>query len=202
MSFAILGSGAIGRALATRFARAQVDVSIATRGGPSAAADLVHELGAHVTAVSTSEALRADVVLLAIPFTAIRDAVRDATPWQGRIVVDATNAIDFPAFTPTDLGGRPSSEVVADALPGARVVKAFNTLPAATLGAEPAQGGGKRILFLSGNDAAANADVASLITRLGFAPIDLGRLDAGGLLQQFGGALTNKNAALRAVDDV
>jgi 8-hydroxy-5-deazaflavin:NADPH oxidoreductase len=202
MSFAILGSGAIGRALATRFARAEIDVSIATRGGPSAAAELARELGPHVAAAAMKDALQADIVLLAIPFTSIRDAVSEAPPWQGRIVVDATNAIDFPAFTPTDLGGRPSTEVVADAVPAARVVKAFNTLPAATLGAEPARDGARRILFLSGNDAAANADVAALIRRLGFAAIDLGRLDGGGLLQQFAGPLTNKNAFLRDVDDV
>ncbi|MHA7066253.1 NADPH-dependent F420 reductase [Azospirillum argentinense] len=123
-----------------------------------------------------------------MPFGAVPDAVRGAADWTGRIVVDATNAIDFPAFTPKDLGGRLSSEVVADAVPGARVVKAFNTLPAAVLAKDP-NDGGRRVLFLSGNDAAAKAAVAGLICRLGFAPIDLGPLAAGGRLQQFGNAV-------------
>jgi predicted dinucleotide-binding enzyme len=143
------------------------------------------------------QALAADIVILAIPFVAINEAVHDALAWKARIVVDATNAIDFPAFTPTDLGGRASTHVVADAVPGARVVKAFNTLPAAYLAADPAQGDRKRVLFVSGDDPAANRDVAALIERLGFAATVLGKIDEGGRLQQFAGALTNLDLALR-----
>lgn len=193
MTYSIIGSGAIGRALAVQFARAGLDVLVANSRGPASLADMVRELGPKITAVSAQEALRASVVILAAPFTAIPAAVGDAAGWEGRIVVDATNAIDFPAFTPTDLGGRLSSEVVADAVPGARVVKAFNTLPAAVLAADPAQNGGRRVLFVSGNDAAANAEIAGLIERLGFSAIDLGKLFEGGRLQQFGGPLTVHN---------
>jgi predicted dinucleotide-binding enzyme len=139
------------------------------------------------------DAARADVVILAVPFTAVPEAVRDTPAWAGRIVVDATNAIDFPAFTPKDLGGRPSTEIVAEAVPGARVVKAFNTLPAAILAADPAQDGGRRILFVSGDDPAANAEIAKLIERLGFASITLGKLAEGGRLQQFGAPLVAQN---------
>ena len=85
-------------------------------------------------------------------------------------MIDATNAIDFPAYTPTDLGGRPSSEIVAEKLRGARLVKAFNTLPAAVLAADPSEAAGHRVLFLSGNDAEANSTVAALVAKLGFAP--------------------------------
>src|SRR6202008_507795 len=106
---------------------------------------------------------------LALPFTAVVDALTFQTEWSSRIVVDATNAIDFPAFTPKNLGGRPSTEVVAEALKGARVVKAFNTLPAAVLASDPASEGGRRVVFLSGNDAGARSEVATLIERLGFA---------------------------------
>jgi 8-hydroxy-5-deazaflavin:NADPH oxidoreductase len=193
MTYAIIGSGAIGSALASQFARKGIDVRIANSRGPASLADLVHELGPKVTAVSVQDALRADVVILAVPFGAVPDAVRDAGGWDGRIVVDATNAIDFPAFTPTDLGGRPSSGIVAQAVPGARVVKAFNTLPAAVLATDPSQNGGRRVLFLSGDDARASSEVTKLIERLGFAPIDLGKLSEGGRLQQFGGALTVLN---------
>jgi 8-hydroxy-5-deazaflavin:NADPH oxidoreductase len=78
-------------------------------------------------------------------------------------------------------------------LKGARVVKAFNTLPAAILAKVPAESGGRRVLFVSGNGDAANAQVASLIERLGFAPIVLGKVAEGGRLQQFGGPLATQN---------
>jgi predicted dinucleotide-binding enzyme len=144
------------------------------------------------------DALKADVVILAVPFTAIGEAVGGAAAWNGRIVVDATNAINFPAFTPTDLGGRPSTAIVAELVPGARVVKAFNTLPAAVLASDPTQDSGRRVLFVSGNDATANADIAGLIERLGFAPITLGTLAEGGLLQQFGAPLVAQNLTKHA----
>jgi hypothetical protein len=110
-----------------------------------------------------------------------------------RIVVDATNAIDFPKFTPTDLGGRPSTQVVGELLQAPRIVKAFNTLPAALLATAPEVAEGRRVLFLSGDDASANATISALIEKLGFARIDVGKLSEGGRLQQFGGTLTRKN---------
>jgi predicted dinucleotide-binding enzyme len=83
--------------------------------------------------------------------------------------------------------------VVAENLRGARLVKAFNTLPAAVLAADPTEHGGHRVLFVSGNDAEANSKVAALVEILGFAAITLGKLAEGGLLQQFGGPLTLQN---------
>jgi predicted dinucleotide-binding enzyme len=193
MSIAIIGSGAIGRALATRFARRAVAVSITTRGESSSLADLLRELSPYVTPTSVREGLLASIVLLAVPFPAVRDLASLAAGWSDRIVVDATNAIDFPKFTPTDLGGRPSTQVVAELLHASRVVKAFNTLPAALLAADPEVAEGRRVLFLSGDDASANAEISALIEKLGFAPIDVGKLSEGGRLQQFGGALTRRN---------
>ncbi len=193
MTYAIIGSGAIGSALARQFARSNIDVLIANSREPDSLAGLVAELGLHVTPTTLPEALKADTVILAVPFTAVAAAVKGSAQWNGRIVVDATNAIDFPTFTPKDLGGRPSTDIVAEMVPGARVVKAFNTLPAAVLASDPAQDGGRRVLFVSGNDASANADIASLIERLGFAPITLGELNQAGLLQQFGAPLVAQN---------
>jgi predicted dinucleotide-binding enzyme len=189
MTYAVIGSGAIGHAIATQFARKGMSVLLANSRGPASLAEIVRELGSSVTAASVQDALRADIVILAVPFPAIPNAVRQATSWSGRIVVDASNAIDFPAFTPTDLGGRPSSEIVAAAVPGARVVKAFNTVYAAILAADPADHGGRRVIALSGNDEKASAEVAELIERLGFAPLILGDLTQGSRLQQLGGAL-------------
>src|SRR6266480_89164 len=97
-------------------------------------------------------------------------------------------------FKPVDLKGRVSSEVVADLLPGARVVKAFNHLRAEVLAGDPRADGGRRVLFYSGNDNAAKAEVAALIDRIDFVGIDLGSLAVGGKLAQFpGGPLPNQN---------
>ncbi len=187
-TYAILGSGAIGAAVAGQFARKGIEVLLANSRGPETLADLAHDLGPSVVPATAQDALAADILILAVPYDSVRDAVHGAPAWNGRIVVDATNAIDFPAFTPRDLGGRLSTHIVAEAVPGARVVKAFNTLPAAVLAKDP-QENGRRVLFLAGDDDSANAEVAGLIERLGYAPITLGRIAEGGRLQQFGGAL-------------
>ncbi|ESX66267.1 MULTISPECIES: NADPH-dependent F420 reductase [unclassified Mesorhizobium] len=191
MNYAIVGSGAIGTALARRFVANGIDIAIANSKGLKSLAGLVSELGPIVKPVTASEALRADVVILAIPFDAVQDAVKDVE-WDSRIVVDATNAIDFPAFSPRDLKGRLSTEIVADAVPGARVVKAFNTLPAAILGADPAVLGGRRVLFVSGDDPSARLAVVDLVERLGFAAVDLGGIAEGGRAQQFGGGVSGQ----------
>jgi predicted dinucleotide-binding enzyme len=193
MTTSIIGSGAIGRALATNFARSGVDVLLANSRGPESLADLAAELGASIRPVALEQALRADITILAVPHDAVEEAVRGVADWGGRIVVDATNAIDFPAYTPRDLGGRASTAMVAEKLPGARVVKAFNTLPAALLAQDPRRDGGNRVVFLSGDDEGAIAEVATLVRGLGFAPMPLGRLDAGGMLMQYGGPLMVHN---------
>ena len=189
MTFAIIGSGAIGSALARQFARSNIDVLIANSRGLDSLAGLVAELGSHITPTPLPEALKADTVILAVPFTAVADAVQGSAQWNGRIVVDAANAIDLTAFTPKDLEGRPSTDIVAEMVPGARAVKAFNTLPAAVLASDPAQDGGRRVVFLSGDNSRANSEVANLVRQLGFASIELGMLAEGGLLQQFGAPL-------------
>jgi predicted dinucleotide-binding enzyme len=114
--------------------------------------------------------------------------------WNGRIVIDANNPIEAPLFKPLDLKGRVSSEVFADLMPGARVVKAFNHLRAEVLASDPKADGGRRLLFYSGNDNTAKAEVAALIDRIGFVGIALGSLAVGGKLVQFpGGPLPNQN---------
>ena len=191
MNYAVLGSGAIGTALARRFVAKSIDVALANTKGPESLGGLVRELGPIVKPVTASEALRAEVVILAIPFDAVPGAVK-GVEWDRRIVVDATNAIDLPAFSPRDLKGRPSTEIVADAVSGARVVKAFNTLPAAILGVDPAVLGGRRVLFVSGDDPSARLVVVDLVERLGFAAVDLGGIAEGGRAQQFGGGVSGK----------
>jgi predicted dinucleotide-binding enzyme len=193
MTYSIVGSGNIGTAVARQFARKGIEVALANTRGPESLLPFAKQLGHQIVPQTLELALDADIVILATPFSAIADIARSRRDWKGKIVVDATNAIDFPSYTPTDLGGRPSSEAVAEQLPGARLVKAFNTLPAAVLAADPIEGRGQRVLFISGNDAQANSLVADLIEKLGFAPITLGMLAEGGLLQQYGGPLMVQN---------
>jgi 8-hydroxy-5-deazaflavin:NADPH oxidoreductase len=193
MSYSIIGSGAIGSALAGHFARKGIEVLLANSRGPASLKDVVHKLGSKVRAATVKEAANADIVILAVPFSSVADAVGGISDWRGRIVVDATNAIDIPSFTPTDLEWRLSSEIVAEAVPGARLVKAFNTLLAAVLADNPFQGNGRRVIFMSSDDVDAAAAVAVLCEQLDFYPINLGRISEGGRLQQFGGPLSAQN---------
>lgn len=190
MNFSIIGSGAIGSALAGQFARSDITVEVATSRGVAAIAPLVERFGHRVRPSEVSQALLADLVVLAVPFEAVRGLVEQVDDWNQRIIVDATNAIDYRDFSPADLGGRASSDVVAEWANNARVVKAFGNTWAKVLARDPHVGHGRRVAFLSGNDPAANSEVASLARQFGFEPIDLGRNDAGGVLHSFGGPLT------------
>jgi len=127
------------------------------------------------------------MVVLAVPWGNVRDAVQ-ALEWNDQVVIDATNDFD-----PSDLGGKTSSEVVAGLVRGARVVKAANTLGAAVLGSDPHEGGGQRVIFLSGDDGDAKAEVISLFEDAGFFAIDLGALVTGGAMQQLGAPLSGVN---------
>jgi hypothetical protein len=194
MTIGIIGSGAIGTAFARTLARAGIAAIISNSRGPDSLKELVGELGPSIKAGTREDAARADIVFMAVNWTKLPAALEGLPPWRGRIVIDANNPIEAPLFKPVGLEGRVSSEVVADLVPGARVVKAFNHLRAEILAGDPRADGGRRVLFYSGNDSAAKAEVAALIDRIGFAGIDLGSLDVGGKLAQFpGGPLPNQN---------
>lgn len=196
MTIGIIGAGNIGQAIAKRLASAGIPASISNNRGPNSLSSIVQGLGAGITAAELKVAAKADIVFLAVPWSAYADAVAGLAPWGRRIVIDAMNAASVgpEGFRPFDLGGRSSSQVVADRLTGARVVKAFNTLPAAVLANDPLTNGGRRMLFVSGDDAPAKHEVAQLIDRLGFVAIDLGDFEMGRRLQQFpGGPLAGIN---------
>ncbi|MCV7170295.1 NAD(P)-binding domain-containing protein [Mycobacterium manitobense] len=200
MSYAIIGAGNIGTAVAGHFARTGTDVGLAASRGIEAVRGVADAIGPNVIPSEVSDALAADVVILAVPFEAVQGLVGSVPDWQDRIIVDATNAIDYRDFSPADLGGRASSDVVEEWATGARVVKAFGHTWAKVLAREPGDGhGGRRVLFVSGNHPEANATVAELISDLGFEALDLGRNDGGGLLQQFGGPLTTKSFISQAI---
>jgi 8-hydroxy-5-deazaflavin:NADPH oxidoreductase len=182
-SVGIVGAGRIGTVMAQIARRAGRQVVISNSRGPDSLASLVQELGDGVSASTVQQAAAADIVVLAVMWPDVPPAVAGVN-WEGRIVIDPTNDFD-----PTDLAGRTSSEVVADLVAPARVVKAGNTLGADVLGADPQQAGGQRVIFLSGDDVQAKSDVAALFEHAGFFVIDLGGLREGGAIQQFGGPL-------------
>jgi predicted dinucleotide-binding enzyme len=193
MNIAIIGAGAIGSAIARKLARNGIDASIANSRGPQSLKALTDELGPHIKAVSVKEAAQADLVFLAVNWQRVPEALKNLGPWNGRVLVDANNAVEVPSYQAVDLGGRASSEVLAELAPGAHVVKAFNHLVASVLDADPEVLGGRRVLFLSGQDADAKKTVSDLILRLGFAPVDLGGVNEGRLVQFPGGPLTILN---------
>ncbi len=181
MTHSIIGFGAIGQALAAAFARQGLPVSVASRRSPEAHKDRAAAIGPEVNPVAMVTALEADVILLAVPFDEHRAIGGQRPDWSGRIIVDATNAYGVAV---DELDGLPSSAVVAKAFPGARLVRAFNHLPAATLASDPSLNGARRVIFFAGDDDAASASVATLVDQLGFAPVPLGALAGGGTLIQ------------------
>jgi predicted dinucleotide-binding enzyme len=181
MSYAIIGFGNIGQALAKAFARNGIEVSVATTRDPQSFASAAAAIGPGIIAKDLASALEADIVFLAVRFESHRDVAKALATWKGKTIIDVTNAYGVP---PEELGGQPSSRVVAQAFTGARLVRGFNHLGAAVLDQDPAVKGGRRVVFLASDDDHAAADVAVLAQRLGFSPITLGGLAEGGLLVQ------------------
>jgi len=194
MTIGIIGSGAIGAAVARTLARAGIEATISNSRGPDSLKELVRELGPSISAGTREQAARADIVVVAVNWSKLPAALAGLPDWSGRIVIDANNPIEAPLFKPVELNGRVSSEVFAELVPGAHVVKAFNHLRAEVLAGDPRADGGQRVLFYCGNDNAAKAEVKALIDRIGFVGIDLGSLTVGGKLAQFpGGPIPNQN---------
>ena len=181
MSYAIVGFGNIGKALAKAFARKGIEVSVATTRDPKSFAADAAAIGPSVIPKTLAEAVKADTIFLAVHFEAHPDVAKALPSWQGKTIVDVTNAYGVP---PEGLGGQPSAKVVEQAFTGARVVKGFNHLIAATLAQDPAVGGGKRVVFLASDHEDAATEIAALAEKLGFSPIKLGGLSEGGLLVQ------------------
>ncbi|GJJ02804.1 NADP oxidoreductase [Duganella rhizosphaerae] len=199
MTIGIIGSGALGSNFARILAKQGLSAIISNSRGPASLADLVKELGPSIKAGTVEEAASADMVLVAVRWVDAEKVLGSLPAWNGRIVIDGTNPVEF--FDPTtspdandasnplaaygikavDLGGKHSSQVIRQLVPGARVVKAFNHNDVNVL-KEPETAGGKRVLFYSGDDAAAKAEVRGIMEGAGFFPIDLGALDVGGPL--------------------
>jgi predicted dinucleotide-binding enzyme len=181
MSYAIIGFGKIGQALARAFARRGIEVSVATTRDPESFAPTAAAIGPTIIPKKLAQAVKADIVFLAVRFEAHRDVAKALPSWQGKIIVDVTNAYGVP---PEELGGQPSSRAVAQAFTGGRLVKGFNHLGAAVLDQDPAVHGGRRVVFLASDDDGAATEIGALADNLGFSPVKLGALSEGGLLVQ------------------
>jgi predicted dinucleotide-binding enzyme len=181
MSYAIIGFGSIGQALARAFARKGIEVSVASTREPESFASAAAAIGPTIVPTTLTEAVKADIVFLAVRFESHPNVAKALPDWQGKTIVDMTNAY---GLRPEKLGGQPSSAVVAQAFTGARLVKGFNHLVASVLEQDPAVHGGKRVVFLASDDEAAAAEIAGLADKLGFSAVKLGALSEGGLLVQ------------------
>ena len=178
MSYAIVGFGKIGQALAHAFARKNIEVTVASHRAPEALAPQARAIGPHVVAKSLRDALEADIIILAVPFGEHGEIAKALPNWNGKTVIDAMNS-NLPV---EELDGLLSSAFVAKAFTGAKFVKGFNHLIAATLATDQVVDGGHRVVFLSSNDEDSIAPVTDLAKQLGFAPVKLGKLNEGGAL--------------------
>jgi len=183
----IVGAGRLGQAMAQVAVRAGRSVAIANSRGPESLESVVSILGEGASAGTVDEVASAGVVVIAVPWDRVPEAVRGLN-WTSQVVIDATN--DWSAG---DLQGRTSSELVAELVVGARLVKAANTLSAEVLASDPHEAGGQRVIFISGDDADAKAQVVALFQDAGFAAIDLGDLPTGGAMQQIHHPLAGVN---------
>lgn len=190
MNYSIIGSGNVGTALARQFARNGISVNIANTRGVESLSLLTRDLGDKVVASTLQEAVKADVVILAIPFRAHTAVAKILEDWSGKIVVDAMNTYGIPL---EELKGQPSTFIVSNAFHGAKVIKSLNQLPAKLLASNPSEAGGQRVMFVSGDDENAEATIAELVGSLGFAPLRLGKINEGGRLIGLGGSLILQN---------
>jgi len=179
MTYAIIGFGEVGHALARAFARKGIEVSVATTRDPKSFAADAAAIGPRVNPSTLADAVKADIIFLAVRFQAHGGVAKALPSWKGKIIVDVTNAY---GVSDQDLGGKPSAKVVADAFTGAKVVKGFNHLIAPILAQDPAVHGGRRAIFLASDDDGAADEIGRLADELGFAPVKLGGLSEGGAL--------------------
>jgi 8-hydroxy-5-deazaflavin:NADPH oxidoreductase len=204
MKVGVLGSGRIGAVAARLFVVAGHEVAIANSRGPESLQALVQALGPRAHAMTVTDAVRfGDVVLLAVPWH-LEAALAPAEVLRNKIVIDAMNPYD-PAGGFFDLGGSTSSEIVLRRMPGARLVKAFNTIyyeHLATRGRKDLPLQDRHAIYIAGDDQDAKEIVAGLIRDIGFAPVDTGGLREGGRLQEPDSPIYNETYTSREAQKI
>jgi predicted dinucleotide-binding enzyme len=188
----IIGSGNIGQGLAVHLSKTNYQVLLANSRGPESLQELVASIGGSLKAGELRETIRqSDVIFIAVPWTGLTNLAKEFNGYEGKIIVDATNNIvSVSPFSLADLGGKSTGEFVADLLPAQKIVKAFNTLSAATLAQPTKSTDGTTVIVISGDDPEAKKQVATIAEGMGFAPVDLGTFNEAGKIQDVGGALS------------
>jgi 8-hydroxy-5-deazaflavin:NADPH oxidoreductase len=195
MEIGTLGAGALAQAFAKQALKGGHAVKLSNHRGPASLKEIVHQLGPRATAGSKDEATACEMVLLAVPWDNVAETLASLPPWNGQILIDGTNPFHGRAgnFTPANVGNLSTSQFVAALAPGARVVKALNTIIVPNLEADPVIDRARRVLFISADDVGAKKTVETLLAGFGYSVIDLGNLRDGGLIQQAGGPLAGRN---------
>jgi predicted dinucleotide-binding enzyme len=189
MKIGLIGAGAVAQNIARHVLPFGHQVVLSNSRGPDSLAPLIKQLGRGAVAGTPQQAADQDVVILTVEWWNVQKALSAIPDWSGRVLVDATNRIaGVNPFSLGDISGRTSSDMVADHAPGAKVVKAFNSVPMAWI-SDTSASKPRTVLFISGDDAAAKKPLGDLIEEAGLTCIDLGSLAVGGRLQQLGGPL-------------
>lgn len=178
MKIGIVGSGDIGSTLGRLWAKAGHQIYYSFSHDQAKLERLAAESGNDSKAVAPYDAVRcSDVVLFSPPWTAVDDAIKAMGRFEGEIVIDTTNPYDENKNVETFDENDSSSECIERKLPGARVIKAFNTLKDETLASRTGQG---LVIFYAGNyPLVKQNEVAQLIRDAGFEPFDVGPLNEG-----------------------
>jgi predicted dinucleotide-binding enzyme len=205
MRIGLVGAGMVGHALAVRLAAAGHYVTVSNSRGPETLAGLVASIPGDVRAGTVAEAARfGELVAVAIPTQAIVDLPPE--PFAGKLVLDANNYYPEPGWRLPELDAdeTTSSELLASVLPGAKVVKALNTIYFQRLrdDSRPDLPAGERLAVpIAGDDLEAKRIVAELIDELGFTAVDAGTL-AESRRQQPGSPLYTAYADARRRNEV
>jgi 8-hydroxy-5-deazaflavin:NADPH oxidoreductase len=195
MEIGTIGAGDFAQAFAKRALKAGHKVKLSNSRGPESLREIINQLGPGAMAATTEEAAACEVVLLAVPWDNVPETLASLPKWKNQILIDGTNPFHGKAgnFKPADVGNLSTSQFVAALAPGARVVKALNTMIVPNLEADPIVNGARRVAFISADDHGAKKRVETLLESLGYSVIDLGNLRDGGLIQQAGGPLAGRN---------
>jgi 8-hydroxy-5-deazaflavin:NADPH oxidoreductase len=195
MEIGTIGAGDFAQAFAKRALKAGHKVKLSNSRGPESLREIINQLGPGAMAATTEEAAACEVVLLAVPWDNVPETLASLPKWKNQILIDGTNPFHGKAgnFKPADVGNLSTSQFVAALAPGARVVKALNTMIVPSLEADPIVNGARRVAFISADDHGAKKRVETLLESFGYSVIDLGNLRDGGLIQQAGGPFAGRN---------
>ena len=195
MEIGTIGAGAFAQAFAKQALKAGHKVKLSNSRGPDSLREIVSRLGPRAIAATKNEAAACEMVLLAVPWDNVPETLANLPRWKNQILIDGTNPFHGKAgkFTLAEVGNLSTSQFIAALAPGARVVKALNTMIVPNLEAEPIVNGARRVAFISADDDGAKKQVETLLAGFGYSVIDLGNLRDGGLIQQAGGPLAGRN---------